>query len=207
MCNSVPIPSSLRQKSKCSECLANCLQRWLTVLSKRSQQDWRVLMKPKQWLEVFFLRTGQSWLAGCNKCNPIIFILANECNRSIQSSPIWWKDPQDKKVLRPEGLDGFDRVFCGKTPPRNHTISIKEMLLCWLDVKRPCVLYQNGEESSEQTRVSRPRWADKGSACSLVKGECTQGLKFSPSWQHTLAPFCCLMFLAPQFPFSRKPCR
>ena len=44
--------------------------------------------------------------------------------------------------------------FCGKTPPRNHTISIKEMLLCWLDVKRPCVLYQNGEESSEQTRVS-----------------------------------------------------
>ena len=40
------------------------------------------------------------------------------------------------------------------------------MLLCWLDVKRPCVLYQNGEESSEQTRVSRPRWADKGSACS-----------------------------------------
>ena len=75
--------------------------------------------------------------------------------------------------------------FCGKTPPRNHTISIKEMLLCWLDVKRPCVLYQNGEESSEQTRVSRPRWADKGSACSLVKGECTQGLKFSPSWQHS----------------------
>ena len=95
--------------------------------------------------------------------------------------------------------------FCGKTLPRNHTISIKGMLLCWLDVKRPCVLYQNGEESSEQTRVSRPRWADKGSACSLVKGECTQGLKFSPSWQHTLAPFCCLMFLAPQFPFSRKP--
>ena len=44
--------------------------------------------------------------------------------------------------------------FCGKTPPGNHTISIKEMLLCWLDVKRPCVLYQNGEESSEQTRVS-----------------------------------------------------
>ena len=67
----------------------------------------------------------------------------------------------------------MDLFFCGKTPPRNHTISIKGMLLCWLDVKRPCVLYQNGEESSEQTRVSRPEWADKGSACSLVKSELT----------------------------------
>ena len=77
--------------------------------------------------------------------------------------------------------------FCGKTPPRNHTISIKGMLLCWLDVKRPCVLYQNGEESSEQ-----PEWADQG------------GQTRAP---HALAPFCCLMFLATQFPFSRKPCR
>ena len=50
------------------------------------------------------------------------------------------------------------------------------MLLCWLDVKRPCVLYQNGEESSEQ-----PEWADQG--------EQTRA-------PHALAPFCCLMFLA-----------
>ena len=61
--------------------------------------------------------------------------------------------------------------LCGKTPPRNHTISTKGMLLCWLDVKRPCVPKSGGKLWADHSE--QPKWADKGSACSLVKSELT----------------------------------
>ena len=71
--------------------------------------------------------------------------------------------------------------FCRKTTPRNHRKLGKRMLLCWLDVKWPCVLYQNGEESLERS-----------------------GQTSAPS---ALSPFWCLMLRALEFPCSRKPCR
>ena len=88
--------------------------------------------------------------------------------------------------------------LCGKTPPRNHTISTKGMLLCWLDVKRPCVPKSGGKLWADHSEQSE--WADQSE-----QTKAPHALWWRASWQHTLAPFCCLMFLAPQFPFSRKP--
>ena len=99
--------------------------------------------------------------------------------------------------------------FCGKTPPRNHTISTKGMLLCWLDVKRPCVPKSGGKLWADHSE--QPEWADQSEQTKAPhalwwRASAPKALNF-PRVDNTLAPFCCLMFLAPQFPFLRKPCR
>ena len=57
--------------------------------------------------------------------------------------------------------------------------------------------------------LSRPEWADQGEQTKAPhalwwRASAPKALNF-PRVDNTLAPFCCLMFLAPQFPFSRKP--